>query len=49
MINMKILGIDLAGKEENPTGISIFDRYKMDLSTIYTDQDIIKLIDELKP
>jgi len=46
---MKILGIDLAGKEENPTGISIFDRYKMDLSTIYTDQDILKLIDELKP
>ena len=49
MIKMKILGIDLAGKEENPTGISIFDRYKMDLSTIYTDQDILKLIDELKP
>jgi len=46
---MKILGIDLAGKEENPTSISIFDRYKMDLSTIYTDQDILKLIDELKP
>jgi len=46
---MKILGIDLTGKEENPTGISIFDRYKMDLSTIYTNQDILKLIDELKP
>jgi predicted nuclease with RNAse H fold len=46
---MKILGIDLAGKEDNPSGISIFDGYKMDLSTVYSDRDIIKLITDLKP
>jgi len=46
---MKILGIDLAGKEDNPSGISIFDGYKMDLSTVYSDRDIIKLITDLNP
>ena len=46
---MKILGIDLAGKENNPSGISIFDGHEMDLSTIYSDRDIIKLITDLKP
>jgi predicted nuclease with RNAse H fold len=46
---MKILGIDLAGKQENPSGIAILDGNKMDLLTIYTNKEIFDLVDELKP
>ena len=46
---MKILGIDLAGKQENPSGIAILDGNKLKLLTYYTDNEIFDLIDELKP
>jgi uncharacterized protein len=46
---MKILGIDLTGKEENPSGICSLDENKMNLFTIYTDKDILKCINEMKP
>ncbi len=46
---MRILGIDLAGKEENETGICILDRDTFSLSTIHTDKEILKLADKLEP
>ncbi len=46
---MKIIGIDLAGKEENPSGICVLSMHKMDLFTLYTDMDILDIIDKLKP
>ena len=46
---MRILGIDLAGKEENETGICILDGDKFSLSTIHTDKEILKLADKLEP
>ena len=46
---MRILGIDLAGKEENETGICILDGDKFSLSTIHTDNEILKLADKLEP
>ncbi len=48
-MTMKILGIDLAGKYENPSGICIFNEHGMNLSTEFTDKDILQLIDKLKP
>ncbi len=46
---MKILGIDLAGKQENPSGIAILDDNKLKLLTFYSDNEIFDLIVELKP
>jgi uncharacterized protein len=46
---MKILGIDLAGKRENPSGVAILDGNKLKLCTLYTDNELYDLIDELKP
>jgi len=46
---MKIIGIDLAGKEENPSGICVFDMDKVDLSTLNTDRNILDIINKLKP
>jgi uncharacterized protein len=46
---MKIVGIDLAGKYENPSGICILNNNKMIFSTVYTDHDILELIKEQKP
>ncbi len=46
---MKILGIDLAGKQENPSGLAILAGNKMKLFTSYADNEIFDLIDELKP
>ena len=49
VLQMKILGIDLAGKDENPSGICYLENDQMDLFTIYTDEDILECINELKP
>ena len=46
---MRILGIDLAGKDENETGICILDGDKFSLSTIHNDNEILKLADTLEP
>lgn len=46
---MKIIGIDLAGKKENPSGIAILDGNIMKLVTSYSDNEILDLIYEFKP
>ena len=46
---MKILGIDLGGKQENPSGIAVLEENSLKLFTIYTDNEIFDLIKELKP
>ena len=48
-MKMKILGIDLAGKEQNETGICILEEDNFSLSTIYNDKEILKLADKLEP
>lgn len=44
-----ILGIDLAGKEKNPTGIALWLGKRVETSIIYTDKEIMQLITENKP
>lgn len=46
---MKIVGIDLAGKEENPSGICILQRGKLVLKTLYTNANILKAINLINP
>ena len=46
---MKILGIDLAGKEENPSGLCILDDLKMEYLTNYTNQEIVNTVNNTKP
>ncbi|MGB9200020.1 DUF429 domain-containing protein [Methanobacterium sp.] len=46
---MIILGIDLAGKKENPSGVAILNGNNMKLFTIYYDDEILDLINRLKP
>jgi predicted nuclease with RNAse H fold len=38
---MKIMGIDLAGKEENPTGICILNNKELFLKSLFSDYEII--------
>lgn len=38
----KIMGIDLAGKDENPTGICVLNNHDILLKTLYTDDEIIE-------
>jgi predicted nuclease with RNAse H fold len=49
VIYLKILGIDLAGKSTNPTGICIFKNNKIELETIYLDDEILRISREFKP
>ncbi|HTX61880.1 MAG TPA: DUF429 domain-containing protein [Methanobacterium sp.] len=46
---MNVIGIDLAGKEENPTGICVLSRYQFELLTLYTDQEIVNFVKEVDP
>lgn len=46
---MKIVGIDLAGKMENPSGICIIDGHELILKTLYKDEDILKEIKTIDP
>ena len=51
---MKIMGIDLAGKVDNPTGICILNAdesigYEIDMGTLYTDEEILGTIDRVQP
>lgn len=41
--------MDLSGKEENPTGLCIFDEHNLDFLTEFTDDDILDLINKLRP
>jgi len=38
---MKIMGIDLAGKEENPTGICILNNKELFLKSLFSDYEIV--------
>lgn len=51
---MKIIGIDLAGKIDNPTGICVLDvddinNYGINLSTLYLDEEVLEKIDSVHP
>ena len=59
---MKIMGIDLAGQMNNPTGICILgvdptdgsdkdigDKIKINLNTVYKDEELFKQINNLEP
>lgn len=44
-----IIGIDLAGKPENPTGWAIWGNGKVETSLLYTDNQILKGVTQKKP
>lgn len=49
---MKIVGIDLAGKPENPTGVCLLKinkKQRTETKLLYTDLDILKEIESVKP
>ena len=49
MIDLIILGIDLAGKSKNPTGICIFKDNDIILKTVNEDKEILEIAGTLKP
>jgi len=44
-----IIGIDLAGKEENPTGLAIWRNKSVETCLIYTDNEILEKVKHAKP
>ena len=46
---MKILGVDLAGKTANPTGICILKDDKIEFKTVYSNKQILGISAEFKP
>jgi len=49
---MKIVGLDLAGKEKNPTGfclLKINEREETEIKLLYTDREIMEEIRKIKP
>ncbi len=46
---MLIVGLDLAGVESRPSGFCVLDGLKVETSLSYTDKEIIRKIEELKP
>jgi predicted nuclease with RNAse H fold len=48
-MNIKIIGIDLAGKSENPTGICFLDSQKLNLTTLFEDDEILSYINRASP
>jgi predicted nuclease with RNAse H fold len=48
-MNIKIIGIDLAGKSENPTGICFLDSKKLNLITLFEDEEILSYINRTNP
>ncbi|MDI6724656.1 MAG: DUF429 domain-containing protein [Methanobacterium sp.] len=49
MKNIKIVGIDLAGKPENPTGICFLNSDQLGFSTVFEDNEILSFIFEASP
>jgi predicted nuclease with RNAse H fold len=45
----KIIGIDLSGKPENPTGICFLDAHNLYFSTLFENKDILNHINMKKP
>lgn len=48
-MNMKIIGIDLSGKPENPTGICFLDGKNTYFSTLFENSEILNYIHEKNP
>ncbi len=48
-MGFKIIGIDLAGKSENPTGICFLDFNKLTFSTIFENDEILSYIHNVNP
>jgi predicted nuclease with RNAse H fold len=46
---MSIVGLDLAGVESRPTGLCILKGMKAETSIVYTDEEVLKRIEESKP
>jgi len=44
-----IMGIDLAGKSENPTGVAIWKNKRVKTTLLYTDSQILETITQNKP
>jgi len=44
-----IIGIDLAGKEKNPTGLAILKDRRVETRLIYTDEEILEAVNAAKP
>jgi predicted nuclease with RNAse H fold len=49
VIKLKIIGIDLAGKTKNPTGICLLYYGKLEFKTVKTDKQILKICFDFKP
>lgn len=46
---MKVVGIDLAGKSENPTGFCLLTESGSQTKLIFSDMEILREIEEVKP
>lgn len=46
---MKIIGIDLAGKDKNPTGFCVMTDAKTDVRLLKTNEEIIRAVEEVEP
>lgn len=46
---MKVVGIDLAGKFENPTGFCSLTDSGTETKLLFSDEDIINEVDKIKP
>lgn len=49
MLNLTIIGLDLAGKQENPTGLALWKNKKVKTFTVYSNGEILRQIGENKP
>lgn len=48
-MNIKIMGIDLSGKPENPTGACFLDKCNIQFSTLFENNEILSYIQKKKP
>jgi len=46
---MKVVGIDLAGKSENPTGFCLLTESGSQTKLLFSDMEILREIEEVKP
>jgi predicted nuclease with RNAse H fold len=46
---MSVIGLDLAGVENRPTGLCILKDMKAETSLAYTDEEILKRVEEVEP
>jgi predicted nuclease with RNAse H fold len=44
-----LIGIDLAGKPKNPTGIALWKQKRVKAQLVYTDDEILAYVENLKP